>query len=164
MDAVPECTFTVMSTYNVLSIPTYLDFMKDIVKIKDEYGGIDGRHCPIILDTPYLRYPSHQAIFILPNSWAEKVKEHVNYVYQNLENPAWEGTTNKGFYTWEADKFKRIYELMLTKEDMQDKVTVDHKDLVAFVDEHDVRRGTNFLATFPEFKELYNFWKTNPIT
>jgi len=27
---------------------------------------------------------------------------------------------------------------------------------VRFVDEHDIRRGTNFLETFPELKEFYN--------
>jgi hypothetical protein len=131
--------------------------MKDVLAIKKKYGGVDGRRHPLILDTPYLRYPPHQAIFIMPNSWADKVKEQVDFAYANLTTDE----ENSGFAVWEADKFKRLHELMLTKKDVTGRVAIEHKDFVAFVDEHDRRRGTNFLATFPEFTELYNFWKRN---
>jgi len=164
LDQVPECTFTIMSTYNALSISTYLDFLKDVVEIKRKYGGADGRNSPFILDTPYLRHPEHQAIFILPNRWADKIKEQVDYVFENIENPTDPNRTNQSFYPWEADKFKRIHELMLSKEEMEFKVTQAQKDFVAFVDEHDRRRGTNFSETFPEYMDLYYFWKNNPIT
>lgn len=164
LDQVPECTFTIMSTYNALSISTYMDFLKDVVEIKRKYGGPDGRNSPFILDTPYLRHPPHQAMFILPNSWAEKIKEQVDYVYSHLEDPKSLDMANRGFYAWEADKFNRLYELMTTKEEMAGRVTREQKDFVAFVDEHDRRRGTNFAETFPEYVELYNFWKNNPQT
>ena len=160
LDAVPECTFTIMSTYNAMSLGSYLDFMKDVLVIKKKYGGVNGRRHPLILDTPYLRYPPHQAIFIMPNSWADKVKEQVDFAYANLTTDE----ENSGFAIWEADKFKRLHELMLTKKDVGavgGRVAIEHKDFVAFVDEHDRRRGTDFLATFPEFKELYNYWKHN---
>ena len=71
---------------------------------------------------------------------------------------------NRGFYAWEADKFNRLHELMMTKEEMAARVTREQKDFVAFVDEHDRRRGTNFAETFPEYMELYHFWKNNPQT
>jgi hypothetical protein len=32
-------------------------------------------------------------------------------------------------------------------------------DFAIFVDEHDRRRGTNFLETFPELKEFYELCK-----
>jgi hypothetical protein len=32
----------------------------------------------------------------------------------------------------------------------------NRKDFIAFVDEHDKRRGTNFLETFPEMKNFYS--------
>lgn len=164
LDQVPECTFTIMSTYNALSISTYLDFLKDVVEIKRKYGGPDGRNSPFILDTPYLRWPQHQAIFILPNDWADRMKEQVDYVYQNLEDPTSPDMANRGFYQWEAEKFKRLYELMQSKEEMAGRVTQVQKDFVMFVDEHDRRRGTDFAKTFPEYVELYNYWKNNPLT
>jgi len=158
LDEVPNCTFTVMSTYNALSVFSYEAFIKDILEIKREYGSHENQHCPIILDTPYLRFPHHQAIFILPNDMLKPIYDQVTLLYQNLQQPDWYGTANKGFYKWEADKFKRIYELIMHKVD-ETTVTNDQKDFIIFVDEHDRRRGTNFLATFPEFEAVYHKWK-----
>jgi organic radical activating enzyme len=158
LDSVPECTFTIMSTYNALSVGSYLEFMKDVLVIKKKYGGVDGRRHPLILDTPYLRYPPHQSIFILPNSWADKMKAQVDFAYEHLTTDE----ENSGFAIWEADKFKRLHELMKSKKDYGDIggiVAIEHKDFIAFVDEHDRRRGTNFAETFPEFSELYQYWK-----
>jgi organic radical activating enzyme len=62
---VPGATFTIMSTYNVMSVPQYLRFLKDMLEIKREFGVRDTS--PLIVDIPYLRYPAHQAVFILPN-------------------------------------------------------------------------------------------------
>ncbi len=71
---------------------------------------------------------------------------------------------NTGFAEWEVEKFKRILELMKSKEEMLGRVLRAHKDFVAFVDEHDRRRGTDFKKTFPEYVSLYEFWKENAIT
>ena len=37
----------------------------------------------------------------------------------------------------------------------------NRKDFIKFVDEHDKRRGTNFLKTFPEMEEFYYKIKEN---
>lgn len=158
LNEVPNCTFTVMSTYNALSVHSYLKFMQDILDIKLEYGRYDAPTSPIILDAPYLRFPVHQTIFILPKKMLAPIYDQVTMVYKNLQHPEWYGTANRGFYQWEADKFKRIYELIMHKED-SDEVTIDQKDFIKFVDEHDRRRGTDFLNTFPEFDEVYHKWK-----
>ena len=38
-------------------------------------------------------------------------------------------------------------------------VGINRSDFITFVDEHDERRGTNFLFTFPELVDTYNEWK-----
>jgi organic radical activating enzyme len=156
---IPECTITIMSTYNVLSVPNYLKFQQDVLDIKNEFGGYDKISAPLILDTPYLRYPTHQNVFqVMPAAWSkEYIFDQVTLMYRNLENGEWYGSANRGFFKWEAEKFKRIYELTMHQQD-PDHVTVHQKDFVAFVDEHDRRRGTNFLETFPEFEPYYTKW------
>jgi len=149
---VPKATFTIMSTYNAMSVPGYTKFLEDMLSIKQEFGDRDTS--PLIVDIPYLRYPAHQAVFILPNSWAEQIKSQVDFMYANLDR----GPKQRGFFDWEADKFKRIYEIVVNKKDDKD-ITRLRQDFVAFVDEHDRRRSTNFLTTFPEFKELYESWR-----
>jgi len=158
LDEVPGCTFTVMSTYNILSIFSYKQFMEDILAIKRDYGSFEDEHSPIILDTPYLRFPDHQAIFNMPAEWKSLIFDQVTFIYQNLQCEDWYGTANRGFYKWEAAKFKRIYELIMHMQDPPE-VTTNQKDLIRFVDEHDRRCGTNFLETFPEFTETYHKWK-----
>jgi len=158
LDEVPNCTFTVMSTYNIMSVFSYHLFIRDILKIKREYGDHNNEHAPIILDVPYLRHPEHQSIFNMPKSMVPLIYDQVTILYQNLQNKDWYETSNKGFYQWEADKFRRVYELVMNQEDSP-MVTRNQKDFITFVDEHDRRRGTNFLETFPEFKDIYNQWK-----
>jgi hypothetical protein len=36
-----------------------------------------------------------------------------------------------------------------------DKLDMFRRDFKVFVDEHDRRRGTNFLETFPKMKDFY---------
>lgn len=159
LDEVPNCTFTVMSTYNILSIFTYKEFIKDILQIKLDYSDEKTIHSPIILDVPYLRYPHHQTMFNMPTSLLPLIYDQVTFMYQNMEESAWWGTANKGFYRWEVEKFKRIYELVMHLKD-EPEVTRNQRDFVLFVDEHDRRRGTNFLETFPEMVEIYHKWKS----
>jgi hypothetical protein len=53
----------------------------------------------------------------------------------------------------EIQKIKRIYDYA-TSEDAFD-VEKNRKDFISFVDEHDKRRGTDFIKTFPELKKFY---------
>jgi hypothetical protein len=88
------------------------------------------------------------------------IYDQVTHMYRNLECKSWEGTANKGFYEHEADKLKRIYEMAKNAvENKNEFVDWNRHDLVKFVDEHDSRRGTNFLETFPEMETFYNMCK-----
>jgi organic radical activating enzyme len=152
---IPSITFTVMSTYNILSLTTYTKFLDDILHIKRRYVSHDTNSNPMLLDIPYLRYPDHQAIFIMEPEMISRLFDQVTHMYQNLEYKNWYGTANCGFYEHEADKLKRIYNIM--KDYKPNEWTNNNrKDFVKFVDEHDHRRGTNFLETFPELGEFYN--------
>lgn len=156
LDEVPNCTFTVMSTYNAMSLFQYDEFLKDMLEMKLIYAKPGLKHAPILIDVPYLRWPSHQSIFIMPKYELERMKRQAEFMYDNLQGPE---KPYAGFFEFEADKFSRIYGLIESKID-SDVVTNDQKDFVFFVDEHDKRRGTNFLETFPEMVDLYNQWKS----
>ena len=65
-----------------------------------------------------------------------------------------------GFHDHEIYKLKRIYNVVVAEMASNTaSLTTNRKDFIAFVDEHDKRRGTNFIETFPEFVEMYNDWK-----
>lgn len=155
---IPGIEFTVMSTYNVLSLTSYIPFLKDVLEIKRTYGTHTDNRNPMLLDIPYLRYPEHQSIFMMEPEWLSMIYEHATFMYRNLENKNWEGTANQGFYEHEADKLKRIY--TIAKNAAENEWTaINRKNFTIFVDEHDRRRGTNFQETFPELVPAYNKWK-----
>lgn len=155
---VPNCPFTIMSTYNLLSVPSYIKFLDDILEIKREYGRHDNIRNPLLLDIPYLRHPFHQSIFIIEKDMIPMIFDQVTHMYRGLEYKHWLGTANRGFFEYEADKLKRIFE-MAEAYVPDDFCMTNRQDFVKFVDEHDRRRGTNFLETFPEFESTYNLWK-----
>ena len=67
-----------------------------------------------------------------------------------------------GFWESEQMKFERLISI-LDKEwgDLNwfDKYQKQREDFVKFVDEHDRRRGSNFLETFPEMSDFYKLIK-----
>jgi hypothetical protein len=151
-----------MSTYNILSLFSFDKFLKDVLDIKKEFGGHHVKQIPLILDTPYLRYPPHQSVFIMPSQWKQNILNQLTFIENNLESPTPLSKANNGFYQWEADKFRRIYELVSNLDNATDtEITKEKQDFVVFVDEHDRRRGTDFLKTFPEMADTYYKWKAN---
>lgn len=157
-EEVPGIEFTVMSTYNIFSLTSYIPFLKDVLEIKRKYGKHDDDRNPMLLDVPYLRYPDHQAIFIMEPQWLDMLYDQVTYIYQNLEYKNWYGTANRGFYEHEADKLKRIYNIAKNVKP-NNFTNINRKNFAIFVDEHDRRRGTNFSETFPELVDAYQKWK-----
>jgi hypothetical protein len=143
-----------MSTYNALSIVRYKELIKGVYELKKTYNSLDRYWNPaVFLDSSYLRHPPHQSVKILPYDFTNMVKEQYELM-ETLRDP-W---PNTGFTDIEIDKVKRIYDWMLSPED---EVSQMHhrKDFYNFFNEHDRRRNTDFIKTFPEYEEFYNFCK-----
>jgi hypothetical protein len=154
LNELPGLNITVMSTYNALSVTGYKEFLKDIFEIKKTFPSATAATVAatrLLLDIPYLRYPPHQSIFIIPAAFHHYVEEQINFVNNNIE---YEKGINYGFNRFEAEKLKRVYDLIKSNVENEETI-INRDDFVRFVDEHDIRRGTNFLETFPELKEFY---------
>lgn len=165
---IPSIEITIMSTYNVLSIPSYQRFLVDVLAMKQEFNRPEQHYCGVFLDTPYLRHPSHQSIFTVTEPLLPYIEKQITYMYQNPERSEWRPLVHNGFYQWEIDKLRRIYYVVeyLFKKDKPDnpgfeeETTRNRRDFVTFVDEHDRRRGTNFKQTFPELVDFYEFCRS----
>jgi organic radical activating enzyme len=158
---VPKAAVTIMSTYNILSVPTYQAFLQDMLNIRRKYiaQAKQNHRMPVIVDMPYLNHPEHQAAFIIPQELLHFVEEQIKFMKDNREVGT-PGMEYLGFYDHEIYKLERIYNILVTElESPRADLNVRRKDFVLFVDEHDRRRGTNFLETYPEFKEMYFQWK-----
>ena len=154
LNEIPTLTVIIMSTYNALSLPNYETLIKNVYKLKEEY------HNPyryygssVILDSSYLRWPQHQTVKILDQLWAPVIKKQAQLM--DFYEQTRVGLDGFGFTDIEISKVNRIYDWMLIKEDDK-KININRRDFKIFVDEHDKRRGTNFIKTFPEFEDFYN--------
>lgn len=147
-------TIIIMSTYNALSVPNYKELIKNVARLKEEYHNPHRYYgSSIILDSSYLRWPQHQTVKILGGEWNHIVKEQAQLM--DFHEQTRVGLDGFGFTDIEINKVNRIYDWMLADEN-DGNLLNNRKDFRIFVDEHDRRRGTNFIKTFPEFEDLYN--------
>ena len=159
----PTVTIGIMSTYNALSVPSYHKLIKGVYDLKKEYASNDRAWTtPVSLDASYLRYPLHQTVQVLPYDFSSIVKGHADLA-ESFEEVFHTGLNENGvsygFTQMEIPKIKRIYDWMLAPQDERQRM-YNRKDFYTFFNEHDLRRGTNFVKTFPEYEEFYNFCKT----
>lgn len=141
LDEIPNCKVSFTCTFNVFSVPGVKKFMEYMHELLLNYPG------RITFDTPYLRFPPHQCIQILPNEYSVYLDEAEKYMIE------------KSFSKLSIDKIKRLKNYMINPSFTETQIQTYRKDFVIFVDEHDKRRNTNFLETFSELKEFYELCK-----
>jgi hypothetical protein len=153
LSRLPKLTITIMSTYNLMSPFGYNKLINKVYEIKKQHSNPHRywQH-PILLDTSYLRFPRHQSVGLL-------YPEHKELILKNAEEALFLGVPifdnlHMGMTEVETSKIKRIYDWSTSGAPNYD-LHEDRRSFVKFVDEHDKRRGTDFLKTFPELEEFY---------
>jgi len=158
----PTVTIGIMCTYNAFSVLTFDKLIKGVYEYKKKYSSMDRAwNTAVSLDTSFLRYPSHQTVQILPKEFSENVNQSAELaksleeIYHTTHN---EFGVTYGFSEIEITKIKRIYDWMLSEQD-ENILKRNRFNFYKFVNEHDKRRGVNFLETFPEYTEFYDSCK-----
>ena len=92
-------------------------------------------------------------MFFLYKEWYHTIDEQVKLAdfYEQVRTGEKDGY---GFTDMEINKIKRIKDWFITEED-DFNVKRNRKDFFRFITEHDIRRNTNFVKTFPELEEFY---------
>ena len=155
MKEVTKCKLTVMSTYNALSVTSFKQFLEDMLKFRLEYTNEQERH-PIGIDIPYLRWPPHQSIDILPDEYGDMISEQLKFMTDNQQQTHVPELCGRGFYDYEINRMARILSVFNDRKSIKQ----DQQDFIKFIDEHDNRRGTDFLKTFPEMQDVYTNFRT----
>jgi hypothetical protein len=154
----PKVIVTFMVTYNALSVFHFDKLIKEVYNLKNTYGSDDRYwNSATFLDTSYLRHPEHQTIKVLPFEFSENILNQAKLVtYYNT--PSFD-TRLLGYSDVEAQKVKRLYDWMISPQDAEKQMR-NRYSFAKHFEEHDKRRGTDFIKTFPELEEFYNFCKT----
>jgi organic radical activating enzyme len=161
LEKCPRVNITLMVTYNALSVPNYDKLILDCYDIKLNHKSED-RYYPgaILMDTSYLRHPQHQAVKVLNGDdtydWSQNIwkqAELMNY----LQAPYF-AKSEAGFGDLEIIKMKRIYDWMVSEEDIKVQ-RMRRYNFYKYFSTHDARRGTDFVKTFPELEDFWNLCK-----
>jgi len=105
-------------------------------------------------DTPILRQPTWQSLQILPPVYAKRLQDVVDWMKRNLETPE---RPFQGFKDYEVQRLQRVLDWMKEGWKLQPEyVKLQRADFYRFFNEHDKRRNTWFLNTFPEMKEFWD--------
>ena len=158
LSSVPDSQIHIMSTYNLLSVISYQQFLEDILVLKRKHCSprINNNHS-VYIDIPYLNHPSHQVVGLLSEEFINNIQVQIDFMKDNIDK---DGTDRMGFFIAEVEKLQRVLTVFESKiKNGYPEKEQFRKDFVKFVDEHDRRRGTNFKNTFPELIEFYNACK-----
>jgi hypothetical protein len=141
-------SLTFIITMNNLSVTGFQDYMKWILHLRQTHSTTYQR---VWFDTPVLREPAWQSLQILPESYACQLEHARDYMLNNMVTDA---NPLHGFKDYEVQRLERDIAWM-RKGQLQDNLTAKG-DFYRFFSEHDQRRGTDFLKTFPE---MITWWK-----
>ena len=133
-----------------MSVITLQDLFAAILGLRQIYSKTYQR---VWFDTPVLRTPTWQSLQLLPESYVHELEMLKTWMQQNLET---EATRFKGFKDYEVNRLDRDIAWMRDGQKLDPEYINRNKaDFYRFFNEHDRRRGTDFLNTFPDMKDWW---------
>lgn len=150
LSEMPQAKLTLMVTFNALSVTSFKDFLIYLKHLKQISRGGDSPR--VVMDISYLRYPTAQSIRILTPDYLRHMEDCHQFLLNELE-------AGQSFTNHEVAKFERTYEWMKRAPEPW-RVSMDRRNFFRFFSEHDERRKTDFLATFPEMEEFWNLCRS----
>jgi len=154
----PDIRVVVMCTFNNLSVTGFRSLIDDIHKIRLKYTTDKWR---IILDIAYLRYPTWQSVQILTPEYFQKLHDFAHHM-DGLRN---QSGVDKFILTDDVE-LEKMLRLASWAPGAQGEKWVDKArgQFYKFFTEHDRRRGTDFLKTFPEMEDFWTLCAENAKT
>lgn len=139
LETVPTGYLSFMTTYNVLTVPYFKDFLKLVVQLREKWGD------RITLDIAHLKEPPHWTMNILPKDFGTYIIDCVDFM-----------RSHKYFSEIEINKMERVRDYFYNDSHAisEEYRTNARKDFGKFFPEYDRRSNLNFNETFPE---LSNF-------
>lgn len=138
LSEVETSTIIFMCTYNILSISSFKDFLKDILKLKMEFQS------RVTIDIPILMNPAYLQPIIITKDFMKYIRKSIEFMNNNMPM----------FDDLEISKLTRIYH-MVEEKPLNIETIISRKDFGIFIDEHDRRYKSKFLEVFPEYTDFY---------
>lgn len=149
-DVPAKNSLTFIITMNNLSIASLFDLFDWILELRARYSQTYQR---VWFDTPLLRSPRWQSIQTLTPAYQHKLETTIDWMKENIMQDGF-----VGFKDYEIQRMERNLAWMKQVQDPT-QLAQDRADFYRFFSEHDRRRKTDFLKTFPEMREFWSMCK-----
>ena len=137
-----------MNNLSVLGLQRQLEWILDLRSIHSK------TYQRVWFDTPLLRTPTWQSLQILPEVYVGVLERVADWMELHLETA---DRPFQGFKDYEVQRMRRDIDWMKAGRNLDaDYVKLQRADFYRFFNEHDKRRKTDFLKTFPEMTEFWN--------
>ncbi len=152
LNEVPDrSSLTFIITMNNLNVTGFQSLINCIHGLREIYSKTYQR---VWFDTPILRKPEWQSLQLLPESYVDALEMAWSFMMKKIETP---DRPFKGFKDYELHRLQRVIDWMKEGSKLDPNyVKIQKADFYRFFSEHDRRRGTGFIRTFPE---MADFWK-----
>ncbi|MCY4643731.1 MAG: twitch domain-containing radical SAM protein [Bacteriovoracales bacterium] len=154
LERYPSILLGIMCTFNAISVVSFKSFLKDLLKIKTDHCNDDKTYPPrLLLDTPYLRYPPHFTLRILPREFSFYLNDALDFIKANMLVS--EGEKKMGFIEYELNSFERVCNWFhsLPREDDPEYHALRY-DFYLAIQETDRRKNLSFAKMCPEYEEF----------
>ena len=144
-------SLTFIITMNNLSVLGLQQQLEWILALRREHSTTYQR---VWFDTPLLRKPEWQSLQILPPVYVTMLERVADWMELNLETS---DRPFQGFKDYEVQRMRRDIDWMREGSNLDPEyVKLQRANFYRFFNEHDKRRRTDFLKTFPQMRE---FWE-----
>lgn len=149
-----------INTFNFLSIEKFKEFLEMILELRKKYSGkvqiSQGKKSfqRIWFDIPILRRPDWLSVFNCSKTQILELKNILEWMSLNNTNEEYTKTL-QGFKSYEIEKLKRNIDVIENNLFSIEEKSKNEKHFKEFFTEHDNRRNTNFVNTFPKLKHWY---------
>ena len=147
-------SLTFIITMNTLNVTGLHELINGIHGLRQVYSKTYQR---VWFDTPILRQPAWQNVQIMPEEYVDPLEETWAFMCSKMEQPE---NPYKGFKDYELHRLQRVIDYMQEGCKLDPEyVKMQRANFYRFFNEHDRRRGTSFIKTFPEMNEFWNSCK-----
>jgi organic radical activating enzyme len=146
-------TMNVMMTINALCLFSITEFLDEMNLLREKYIN----KTPLLMTLNILRFPSFQSVSTLPEEIRLERAEHLQNWVENFikSKPSYYNDTDLWGLVNQIYRLCEYLREVTTGHRFSSDVRHRQRDFKSFYQQYDVRRGKNFLETFPELEDWW---------
>jgi pyruvate-formate lyase-activating enzyme len=147
-----QSSVAIMTTVNILSLPTFIDFINAIMELRVVYNTSSAWN-RIPLSINIMHWPPHLQCTLLDKDTRTVIANNVEQICNGWLK-YYTAEPNARLYLEEFDQIQRLCDYLRNTEP-----ALEHRhDFVRYIHAYDKRRNKDFLKIFPEYAQILKDW------